>query len=212
MAADAKPTTTRRDRGRAVYRLTGEQALRMIDAGIIPDGVDVELWDGVLYTMTKHEPHNFSVGVTADALRAVLPAGFHVREEKSVRHGLDSLPQPDVAVVRGPWRSYQTRHPTLHDVALVVEVCASTEHADRVVKPRRFAEVGIPVYWLIDLNRREVEVQTLPQGLGQAARYTRVDSFSVGQEFPVVLDGRELGRIAVVDILPVEGADGGGVA
>ena len=78
----------------------------MIEASIIPDDVDVELWDGVLYKMVKGEPHNFVVAATADALRRMIPADYHVREEKASRYGERSLPEPDVAVARRPLRAY----------------------------------------------------------------------------------------------------------
>ena len=57
---------------------------------------------------------------------------------------------------------------------------------------------GVPVYWIVNLVNRQVEVYTEPgpQGYG-----SRVD-FPVGQTVPVVIDGQELGRIVVVDILP----------
>lgn len=204
MAADSKTTTRTSDRNRVVYRLTGDQVFRMLESGIIPDDVDVELWDGVLYRMTKHEPHNFTVGVTAEALRRVTPAGYHVREEKSARSGAHSLPEPDVCVARGHWRDYQTQPPTLADIALVVEVCAGTGHADRVAKPPRYAGAGIPVYGLIDLDRRRVEVHSAPEGSGKSARYAKVEEYEAGQEFPVVIDRHEAAPVAVSDVLPAE--------
>jgi hypothetical protein len=86
MSSSSRPTRTRsRNAGRVRYRLTADQVLRMIEAGIIPDDEDVELWDGVLFLMTKQEPHNAIVGQIADLLRPLIPTGYHIREEKS--HG-----------------------------------------------------------------------------------------------------------------------------
>src|SRR5947207_1376154 len=101
MATEARSPNTTRDRGRVRYRFTGDQVLKMVELGIIPETTRIELWDGVIYWMTKHEPHNFSVAEVADALRRVVPDGYHVREEKSARRGAYSLPEPDVAVARG---------------------------------------------------------------------------------------------------------------
>jgi len=49
------------DAGRRPYRLTADQLERMLEAGIIPQGDDLELIGGVLYKMVKKEPHNFAV-------------------------------------------------------------------------------------------------------------------------------------------------------
>ena len=78
-------------------RSTAAQVMTMIANGIIADDEDVELWDGILYKMTKDERHNQIVMLTADALRTVTPRDeYHVREEKSNSDGLHSLPEPDV--------------------------------------------------------------------------------------------------------------------
>lgn len=97
------------DAYRLPYRLTADQVERMIDTGIIPEGDDLELVGGVLYKMVKKEPHNYSVGRAAQELRHLLPGGMHVREEKSLRHGKRSLPEPDVAIVAGPATVYRPR-------------------------------------------------------------------------------------------------------
>ena len=118
MASDAsKPKKRVRDRWRVPYRLTGDQVFKMIEAGII-DGAGLELWDGILYKMTKGELHNSIVMLTAKRLdRVVDPAKYYIREEKSSTDGKYSLPEPDVAVARGdialarpsppPWTSWR---------------------------------------------------------------------------------------------------------
>lgn len=71
--------------GAAPYRLSADQFLRMIDVGIFPGAARVELLDGILAAkLTRKPPHDFTVGVVSQALRAVLPADRIVREEKSI--------------------------------------------------------------------------------------------------------------------------------
>src|SRR3954451_9487249 len=89
------------DAGHRLYRLSAEQFEGMIEAGLISENDDLELLGGILYKMVKKEDHNFTVGQTAESLRRILPEQFHVREEKSLRHGKRSLPEPDVVVVSG---------------------------------------------------------------------------------------------------------------
>ena len=204
MAIDSRPSrppTGSADRGRPRLRFRAEQVIRMVEAGIIPAGV--ELWDGVISRLVKGEAHNYVTSQVADALRAVIPGGYHVREEKSCADGERSLPEPDVAVCRGRKGDSLPDPPPIDRLALVVEVDHHTHRADAVVKPRRYAEVGIPVFWRVDVRARTVVVHQAPEGTGDGARYasTRVATES-DPALPIVVDGREVGSIAVADLFP----------
>jgi hypothetical protein len=59
----------------------------------------------------------------------------------------------------------------------------------------------IPVYWIVELNRRVVEVRTLPFGKGKKAGYARCEIFQERDLIPVVLDAIEVGQVAVADLL-----------
>jgi Uma2 family endonuclease len=178
--------------------------MRMIAAGIIADDEDVELWDGTLYKMTKGELHNQIVMLTAAALRDVTPREeYHVREEKSNSDGRYSLPEPDVTVQRGKLGVLTPRPPKLERVALVVEVDHSTARSDRIVKYSRYAERRIPVYWIIRAKQRIVLVFDTPQGAGAEAHYARSQRYSGDAEIPIVLDGREVGRVVASSLFPV---------
>jgi Uma2 family endonuclease len=192
------------DRGRVPYRFTAKQVMKMIRAGIIADDEDVELWDGILYKMTKGELHNQIVMLTAKALdRVIDPAAYHVREEKSNSDGRYSLPEPDVTVQRGKLGVLKPRPPKLEHVALVVEVDYSTARSDRIVKYSRYAERRIPVYWIIKAKQRIVLVFDMPEGVGAEAHYARSQRYSGDAEIPIVIDGREVGRVVASSLFPV---------
>jgi Uma2 family endonuclease len=54
--------------------------------------------------------------------------------------------------------------------ALVVEVVSpGSERIDRVLKPPRYAELGVPEYWLANPEARVVEVFVPPDGMESAA-------------------------------------------
>ena len=75
MSLDAKNRKRRtRDRGRGPYRFTADQVWKMIETGIV-DGGNLELWDGILYKMTKGELLSFFQDVLAAAVRRSYPAG-----------------------------------------------------------------------------------------------------------------------------------------
>jgi Uma2 family endonuclease len=131
---------------------------------------------------------------------------YYVREEKSNQDGAYSLPEPDVAIARGRLEEARPGPPPLEQVALVVEVDHHTARADRVEKFSRYAARGVPVYWLIKAKRREVLVHDTPQGTGDSACYANTRAFTGVEEVPIVIDGKEVGRVAVPDLFPVEKA------
>ncbi len=203
MSTDTKPRirkTTVRDR--AVYRLTADQVFRMVECGILPEGGNIELWDGVLYKMTRSEIHSVVVVLIARAIRKLLPNGYHEREEKPFKFGEHSLPEPDVAIVRGDLLDFLPNPPTLSHLAVVVEVSLTSASEDIGKRLRRYAEVGIPFYWIADVARGSVSIHSRPQTAGKTSIYSSRETFLPGESFPVVIDGTEVGRIAVDDLFP----------
>jgi Uma2 family endonuclease len=199
----ATRTTRATDAARRPYRFTVEQLMRMIETGVIPDDEDVELIRGRLYRMTKNEPHNGCIVDIADALRLLVPVGFFVREEKSLHHDGQSQPEPDVAVVRGRSRIRRTQPPSTSEAALIVEVCHHTRRADYRDKLSIYASAGVPSYWVVDLDGRKVAVYTEPTSQGPGGAFARMETYAEDASIPVVLDGSEVGRISVKDILPL---------
>lgn len=138
----------------------------MVDAGILRPDEPVELLEGRLVLVSPQGPSHASVvGVLAERLRAAYGVGFAIREEKPVELAT-SLPEPDVAVVRGTQRDYVARHPGGADAVLVVEVAVTSQEIDRE-KTRLYAEANVPVVWLLDVPARRLEVHTDPQPGGR---------------------------------------------
>jgi len=159
----------------------------------------VELIDGyVVVKMSQKPPHFWSVDATEEALRAVVPPSWSVRREGPARIPDFDEPEPDLAVARGSRDNYRTRHTEPSDIGLLVEVSDTCLERDRGQKLSAYARGRIPVYWIVNLVDRQVEVYSNPA----AGTYDcRVD-FTAGQEVPVVIDGAEVGRISVTSILP----------
>lgn len=169
----------------------------MQDAGLF-EGRHVELLDGELYEVTKNPPHNAAVDALAEALRDLLPRDrFRVREEKSVEPWADWWPEPDVAVVRGKAADYFDRHPGPADIVLVAEVCENSPQ-DRTVKLAGYAGAGFPVYWILDLGLRQLEVYSGPD----AGAYPAPKILGEGESVDLIIDGQVVGRISVADLLP----------
>ena len=185
------------------YRLTARQCQEMARAGIFRDHNHIELLGGILVRkMTKNPPHNFTVNKLGKRLFAILSPNCVVYEEKSIELATHWQPEPDVTVLIGPDRRYEAVTPTPGDVVLLVEVSDSSYAIDRGYKWRKYAAAAIPTYWIVNLAKRQVEVYRQPSGTGSNAAYDSVEIFGNDAAVPVIVGGQEVGRLAVVDLLP----------
>jgi Uma2 family endonuclease len=187
--------------GPELYRFTVDQYKRMGDAGILTEDDRVELVEGLLYRKPmKKGPHSIACREKSTALSRVIPAdGYLVTREDPVDiPGRAGMPEPDISVVRGRSRDY-VNQPGPGDVALIVEVADQGRLAyDRGEKLGSYAGGDIPVYWIVNLVDRQVEVYTDP---GPGGYQSRTD-YRPGDRVPVVIDGRQVGEVAVDDLLP----------
>lgn len=185
-----------------VLPLTVEQYHEMARAGILIDGDPIELLEGWLAKkMTKHPPHRVATRKTRIRLESVVPAGWSVDTQEAITTS-DSEPEPDVSVVRGDTAELLDRHPGPDEVGLLVEVADASLERDRGWKKRIYAAARIPVYWIVNLIDRHVEVFTQPTGSGEQADFASRQVCQAQDTIPVVLDGKELGQITVADLLP----------
>ena len=198
IAAPAPPATTAR--GGRPYRLTIEQYYRMIEAGVFPASDRVELWEGQLVAkMTKNQPHVIALGNLYELLVRMVPVGWYVAQEDPIALGADKVPEPDISIVRGVRRDYPHRPPTGQDVALVVEVADTSLSKDLGEMYAAYASQAIPVYWVVNLVAGRIEVYSDPAA---PATYRVRHDYGPDDQVPVVLDGREFGRVTVRDVLP----------
>jgi len=182
-----------------LYRLTVAQYDRMIRDGMIGENERVELIEGLLVTkMGRNRPHIVAGKIGFDAFTRLVLAGWHVAKEDPVVVADWSKPEPELAIVRGRAHDYLDRDVAAADVALVVEIAESTLSADRSEMTKVYAHAGIPVYWIVNLVDQQVEVYT---EAGPDGYQSRLD-FRLGQDVPVAIEGREVGRIPVAEILP----------
>lgn len=184
-----------------LYRFRVEQYEKMIEAGVLTSGDRVELIEGiVVQKMTQHPPHAVSIDYTLDALRPLLPDGWRLREQKPIKLS-DSEPEPDLVVVRGPLQRYERRHPSPRDIALLIEVADTSLEGDRQEKGRMYARARIPVYWIINLIDRQVEVYTEPKG-GKTPTYRCRSDYALNAKVPLTIERNAVAEVAVSDLLP----------
>ncbi len=181
--------------------MTAGQFRKAIDAGVFGER-RVELLGGIPFLTSENPPHILaSIRLVAALSRMATAPEWVVNKEHRLELG-QWLPLPDAVVLHGPDFTYGTRWACADDVALLVEIADSSYARDSGVKLRRYASFHIPVYWVVDLNRRLVEVRTLPFGKGTQAGYAKCDVYQESERVPVVLDGTDLGQIDVAALLP----------
>lgn len=184
-----------------MYRFTVAQYHRMNEEGVFPADVRTELLDGcVVLKMTPKPPHAVAVTLAHDAFAARLPEEWSIRTQQPITLKR-SEPEPDVAAVRGPVRRYAARHPGVRDIGLLVEVGDASLLNDRRKKGSVYAEARIPVYWIINLVERVIEVYTSPRS-GKEPAYQQRTDYASGSTIPLSFAGKDFGGIPVDELLP----------
>jgi Uma2 family endonuclease len=185
-------------------RITVDQYHRMSELGLLGEDPRCELIEGVIVAkMSKNPPHILSSDLIDALFHRILPAGFFVSMANPLTLAeRDSEPEPDAQVFRGSPRDYKGRRRTQRDSALVIEISDSTYRIDRYRKWVTYAAVGVPFYWIVDVKRNRLEVHSAPKGLGDEACYSRTEIFGPDDEVALILDGAEVARFLVREILP----------
>lgn len=88
------------------------------------------------------------------------------------------------------------------DVGLVIEVADSSLLRDQRDKTRIYARAGIPVYWIVNLVDRRIEVYSQPTGPTAVPAYQSFQTYQPGDAVPLVLDGNPAGSVPAADLLP----------
>ena len=185
-----------------IWRLSIEQYHAIIQAGILTDDDSVELLEGwLVFKRPKNPPHRVTTRLVRTALENILPPGWYVDSQEPITLS-NSEPEPDIVVVRGDTRQYLDRHPGAEDIALIIEVSDTTLQRDRTVKKRIYARAGIAIYWIVNLVEEQVEVYSQPLVEVEQPDYSQRLDFGRSAVIPIIIEGREIGAIAVDALLP----------
>jgi Uma2 family endonuclease len=207
MSATATPTapavTPPPANGSTRRRWTIAEYRQMAQAGLL-NGMRTILIHGEVLTMPMAAPpHDIALNLTAAFLASVCPPNHHLRNQQSFNVGTDNDPGPDLAIVPGSIRDYVTDAPTR--ALLIVEVAASSLFDDTTTKAELYATAGVPEYWVIDLQNRQLIVfrdpqpLPLPQGLGATAYKTHLTLSPTDTINPLAAPAA---TVRVADLLP----------
>lgn len=185
-----------------VRQFSVDEYHRMIEAGVLTEDDPVELLEGwIAPKMPRNPLHDATIELAHSSLAVRLPAGWRVRVQSAITTS-DSEPEPDLAVVRGTVRSHASRHPSPSETALVVEASESSLTHDRDVKGRLYARAQIPVFWIINLQDRCVEVYSNPSSGDSTSAYLQRQDFGFDGAVPFSVDGKHIGDIPVAELIP----------
>jgi Uma2 family endonuclease len=151
----------------------------------------LELIDGEIRAMSPINPrHAAIVGDLVTFFHGQLGKDWLVRGQTPIRLQNDSLPQPDVCILKAKADRYSKAHPTAKETALVIEVADTSIYTDLGRKKEMYATAGIPEYWVFDLGENILECFRNPQD-GVYQNHSRLQakdcakSTALGTEVPL---------------------------
>jgi len=170
-------------------RFTCNDYHAMIEAGIIGAEDKLELLNGELIYKSPIVPlHNSTVARIDALLHKLIGRESIIFTQGPLAVGVSSEPEPDLAIVKQREDFYASAHPTPEDTYFVIEVADSTLNKDRIVKGAIYAEAAIPVYWIINLPERQLEVYEQPSD----GKYRLQRIFLPGEEVDIPFFGRKV--------------------
>lgn len=175
---------------------------RLIEIGLLTEDDNLELIEGYLVLkMARNPPHDRTIQRLNRRLFGASPPGWDIRIQSAVTL-IESEPEPDVAVVKGDDTRYDVKHPQADDIGMLIEVADSTLLGDRADKGRIYARANLPIYWIVNLIDRQIEIYEQPSGPTAAPDYARTTIYHLSNSVPLVLDGATVTTFAVGDLLP----------
>jgi Uma2 family endonuclease len=189
-------------------RWTTAEFDRLLADGYILEGSSAYLWDGeIIEPMAEDPPHVNALANLIEILRSRLPStDWTLNQDAPVELSDGYKPQPDVSVLKGPRSTFRRRTPTAADVELLIEIADTTyaQHSRPLL--RKYAESGIPQYWIVTIPEKRVEVYSEPARTedGTPCYQARKD-YSLKESVSLILarDGKlsELGVVPLIDML-----------
>ncbi|MBL8133579.1 MAG: Uma2 family endonuclease [Anaerolineae bacterium] len=184
------------------WRLSVDEYLEWVRTGRFTAEDHVELLHGwVVNKVTKNQPHVICSNLCNRVFARLIPANWFVSIEQPIATA-DSVPEPDVTIVRGNPRDDAERPTPPGKIGLVIEIADSTLATDRRIKLQVYAAAKIAPYWIINLNERQIEVYVEPFDRDGMSSYRAYRIYTDADAIPFVLDGAEIAQIPVAELLP----------
>lgn len=171
--------------------LSVEEYHKMGEVGILKEQ-GLELINGEIVKMSPVGSDHASI---VEKLKDFLTVGLFqkaiVRVQNPVHLSDFSESEPDLAIVNYREDYYQAAHPKPADILVLIEVAVSSVEYDEEVKLPLYAQSQVQEYWLVKVDKQQIEVHTVPAGNNYKLRkiYKRQDEITVsGFDLKIALD------------------------
>ena len=139
----------------------------MGEAGIFGENDRIELIEGELIEMSPiGSLHAGTVTQLSQLFSAAVANRAIVYVQNPILLGRHSEPEPDICLLKPRADFYKRGLPKPEDVLLAIEVSDTTAGYDREVKVPLYARHGIAECWLIDLQKKQLEIYLKPSSDG----------------------------------------------
>jgi Uma2 family endonuclease len=180
------------------WRVTTGEYLRMVESGTWTKDDNVELIRGEIINMSPiNSQHAGTVKRIKSFLERLLYGKYIIGVQDPIEIPEHSMPQPDITIARYRDDYYTSRHPQPQDILLIIEVADTSLPVDKFVKEPLYAEANIPEYWIVDLQRKCIEVHKHPID----AKYTNTHEYQPDETFRCELVNGDI-RVADLLIIP----------
>ena len=158
-----------------IDHLLGRDDLTVDDITGLPEDLRYELIDGRLVLTPVGLPlHQFLANQAVNALHEHCRGPFLANQEQALLAGRRTELRPDAMLIRAEGACRSPIWPV--HVLLVVEIISpSSRRSDRIDKMKRYADVGVPLYWIVDPLAERVTFSEFvlgPDGAYQRRRHT----------------------------------------
>ncbi|MCX7850112.1 Uma2 family endonuclease [Thermus sp.] len=148
------------------HRISLEEFHRMVEAGVFPEDLRLELVEGELLEMSPiGKRHAAKVARLTALFAPLVPEKAILFVQSPLAVGGSEL-YPDLALLRPREDFYEAELPRARDALLVVEVADTPLDHDLGVKLPLYARAGVAEVWVVDLGGQRVLVHREPQGEG----------------------------------------------
>jgi len=141
------------EQGPRTHRITVDEFIRMAEVGLLAPDARVELIEGVIVDMAPiGTVHARDVDLISERFVLAVHGRAIVRTQSSVQLSDDTMPQPDIALLKFREDGYIDKHPDASDILLVIEVADSSVDYDFGRKLKLYARYGVREVWVLNVQ------------------------------------------------------------
>ena len=147
------------------FKISVEEYYKMAEVGILKPTDRVELIEGEIIAMSPiNTPHMGIVNILNRLLFKNILEDVTISIQNPLRTDQLNEPEPDLLVAKFRKDGYSKKHISPSDTMLVIEVADSSLKYDRQVKIPLYAQAKIKEYWIVNIQKEQIEQYSQPEG------------------------------------------------